>query len=126
MSENTGARQMKHVFITLALLSTPALAVDPDTLSRSDKDLFLKCAYVLHKRTTSTTLVAVDLSGWNAMDLEACASSEPARFDPPEPKPVKTVQLQPDPPATIPNADICRRHGKKKVTTRGGKSWRCR
>jgi hypothetical protein len=70
-----------------------------------------------------------------------------------EPKPVVVERIMPDVPTEEPvvdasrlrrirsspnrvwhhekssrraTGDICRRHGKRKVTTRGGRSWRCR
>jgi len=116
---------MRHALIALALLTTPALAVDPDNLTQEDKRLFLKCAYVLHQRNTSTLLNAVDLTGWNAMDLEACAASEPSRFDPAPPEPVPTPTAAPNRGAKVADrADVCRRHGLRKVVN--GNSWRCR
>ena len=39
----------------------------------------------------------------------------------PTPEPVKTAEAK---PATRPKADVCQRHGMRKVVT--GKSWRCR
>jgi hypothetical protein len=60
---------------------------------------------------------------------------------PPPPEVVAAVELPDTPPSATPEAtsrrpkyhriarsrgDVCTRHGMRKVTTRGGKSWRCR
>ena len=105
----------------LMLLATPAAAVDPDSLTREDKALYLRCAYAITGSTT--TLASVDLSGWSRQELELCVDPKPfaeAEAVPtPEPKPVLMK-------ADRPVSDICTRAGMRKVITNGGDSWRCR
>jgi hypothetical protein len=111
------------IWMTIAIvagLTGPALAqTDPDTLTREDKALYLKCAYVING---GGTWGSTDLSDWSREELQKCIDPQPFAEATP-PKPVKTAAVVPDP---LPKADICRRHGKRKVMTRGGRSWRCR
>ena len=103
----------------LMLLATPAAAVDPDTLTREDKALYLKCAYVLNNG--STDLRSIDLSGWSREELELCVNPKPfvEAVPTPEPKPALAK-------ADRPVSDICTRQGLRKVYTDSGTSWRCR
>jgi hypothetical protein len=109
---------MRSLAILLAL-SAPAAAADPDTLTREDRALYLKCAFVLNNG--STELRSIDLSTWSKEELELCIEPRPfAEAVPtPEPKPVLAK-------ADRPVSDICTRAGMRKVYTDSGTSWRCR
>jgi len=113
-------RLMKRCFFSVTLLVTPAAAADPDTLTREDKALYLRCAYVLNDG--SRELRSIDLSGWSREELQLCIEPRPFGEAPP-PKPVKTAAIAPEP---APESNVCTRKGLRKVLTRGGKSWRCR
>jgi hypothetical protein len=63
--------------ITLALLlASPAVAVDPDTLTTEDKALYLKCAYVLNDNLM-VTRSSIDLSKWSKDELMLCIEPKP-------------------------------------------------
>ena len=114
---------MRDYFLIATLLVTPAAAADPDTLTREDKALYLRCAYVLGGSSNAMTFMgAIDLSGWSREELQLCVDPKPFVEVPP-PKPVKTAAIAPEP---APESNICTRKGLRKVVTRGGKSWRCR
>ena len=106
----------------LVLLATPALAVDPDTLTREDKALYLKCAYAIGGSSV-TLRGSIDLSDWSREELEKCIDPKPFAEAPP-PKPVKTAAVAPEPAPA--ESNVCTRKGLRKVMTRGGRSWRCR
>ena len=112
---------MRTTLTALALLlASPAWAADPDELTREDKALYLKCAYVLSGHNSLAILGSIDLSGWSREELDLCI----------EPKPF--AEAAPDAPAPAlakadrPAADICTRQGLRKVYTDSGTSWRCR
>jgi hypothetical protein len=112
--------------ITMAalLLATPATAADPDTLTREDKALYLKCAYAL-SGSSATLRGSTDLSDWSREELQRCVDPQPFAEVPP-PKPVKTTAVAVDAPKPAPESNICTRKGLRKVATMGGRSWRCR
>jgi len=119
-------RVTKHCILIVTLLATPAWAVDPDTLTREDKALYLKCAHVLGGSSNAMMFMgAVDLSTWSREELQLCIEPRPFAEAPP-PKPVKTAVVAPEPALPLPENNICTRKGLRKVVTRGGKSWRCR
>jgi hypothetical protein len=114
---------MRNYLLIAMLLATPATAADPDTLTREDRALYLKCAHVLGGSSNAMMFMgAVDLSTWSREELQLCIEPRPFAEAPP-PKPVKTAAVAPEP---TPESNICTRKGLRKVTTRGGKSWRCR
>jgi hypothetical protein len=110
--------------VTIAmLLASPAAAADPDTLTREDKALYLKCAYVLNDG--STAMRSIDLSGWTMPELELCIEPKPfaeANADT-APTPIPRPALV---KADRPVSDICTKAGMRKVYTDSGTSWRCR
>jgi hypothetical protein len=113
------------------LLSSPAGAVDPDTLTREDKALYLKCAHALGGGSNSIVFMgSINLSKWSREELQLCIEPPPALAVAAVPAmqatPVKTVAVPVDPPPArlADRADVCRRHGMRKVIT--GNSWRCR
>jgi len=115
---------MRNYFIIATLLITPAAAADPDTLTREDKALYLKCAYAIGGSSV-TLRGSIDLSGWSREELQRCVDPQPFAEAPP-PKPVKTVAVAPDAEKPAPESNVCTRKGLRKVMTRGGRSWRCR
>jgi hypothetical protein len=82
------------------------------------------------------------MSGWGGIDLTVADPTASAiRVIPlgepkvvqtvpvPLPEPRPAVALIGSPPASVPVSsatNVCTKYGKKKVMTRGGKSWRCR
>jgi hypothetical protein len=88
----------------------------PRMLSREEQVEYLRLGLMLN---------GGDTTRWGPVDL-----SKP--YVPPPPKIVQSVPIVPDPaplPAARPSvkpagADICRRHGMRKV--QNGSSWRCR
>ena len=115
---------MRNYFIIATLLITPAAAADPDTLTREDKALYLKCAYAL-SGSSATLRGSTDLSDWSREKLQRCVDPKPFAEETP-PKPVKTTAIVPDAEKPAPESNVCTRHGLRKLVIRGGKSWRCR
>jgi hypothetical protein len=113
---------MKRCFFSVTLLITPAAAADPDTLTREDKALYLRCAYVL-SGSSARLRGSTDLSNWSREELQLCVEPKPFVEEAPPPKPVKTAAIAPEP---APESNVCTRKGLRKIVTRGGKSWRCR
>jgi hypothetical protein len=111
---------VRSLAILLALASpAAAAAADPDTLTREDRALYLKCAYVLNDG--SKELRSIDLSTWSKEELELCIEPRPFAEAVPTPEP-KPVLMKADRPVS----DICSRQGLRKVYTDSGTSWRCR
>ena len=130
------------IWMTIALvaLTVPALAQDTLTksdrepeheLTREEKNAALKAAYLLNGGVMNGPMVdltdAKTIAAYNrlvmpgsALPMPRSVQTVPVAVDPP---PVKVAEVA---PAPRPKADICQRHGKRKVTTRGGRSWRCR
>jgi len=115
---------MRDYFLIATLLVTPAAAADPDTLTREDKALYLKCAYAL-SGSSATLRGSTDLSDWSREELQRCVDPKPFAEET-QPKPVKTVAVAPDAEKPAPESNVCTRHGLRKLVIRGGKSWRCR
>jgi hypothetical protein len=104
---------LHKILITAALLASPAMAQDIPT--EEQKKAALMEAY----RRNGNSMV-----GFGSIDVtkpDPTAIIRPMLIAPP---PVVTAEVQPEKPAPV--ADICTRHGKHRVATRGGKSWRCR
>ncbi len=118
-------RVMKRCFFIVTLLATPAAAADPDTLTREDKAMYLKCAYAIGGGSVRLR-GSIDLSDWSREELEKCADPQPFAEEAPPPKPVKTTAVAVDAPKPAPESNICTRKGLRKVMTNGGRSWRCR
>ena len=116
---------MRDYFLIATLLVTPAAAADPDTLTREDKALYLKCAYAIGGSSV-TLRGSIDLSDWSREELEKCVDPQPFAEEAPPPKPVKTTAIVPDAEKPAPESNVCTRHGLRKLVIRGGKSWRCR
>jgi len=121
------------IWMTIALvaLTVPALA-QQDTLTQEDRELTreekndaLKKAYLLNGGVMNGPMVDLTdpktIEAYNRLVTPGSALV---------PVPMRTVPVAVDPPVRVaearPKADICRRHGKRKVMTRGGRSWRCR
>ena len=113
---------MRNYLLIAMLLATPATAADPDTLTREDRALYLKCAHVING---GGTWGSTDLSDWSREELQRCVDPKPFAEETP-PKPVKTVAVAPDAEKPAPESNVCTRKGLRKVMTRGGRSWRCR
>ncbi len=118
-------RVMKRCFFIVTLLATPAAAADPDTLTREDKAMYLKCAYAIGGGSVRLR-GSIDLSDWSREELEKCVDPQPFAEEAPPPNPVKTVAVAPDAEKPAPESNVCTRHGLRKLVIRGGKSWRCR
>ncbi len=115
---------MRNYLLVATLLATPATAADPDTLTREDRALYLKCAYAL-SGSSATLRGSTDLSDWSREKLQRCVDPKPFAEETP-PKPVKTTAIVPDAEKPAPESNVCTRHGLRKLVIRGGKSWRCR
>jgi hypothetical protein len=95
------------------MLASPAMAQD---ISDADKSAALKRGYEMNDRQSFR---------WGSIDL-----TQPVRTIPIDNIP-KVIQQPPAPAPTKvasvaqPERNICTRHGKRKIITRGGKSWRC-
>ena len=106
---------MRRFFLIATLLATPASAQD---ISEADKTAALKRGYILNGNSASR---------WGPIDLTAeppvrnIPIDKPVKPDPPPPKPAAVASVE----KPAPERNICSRHGKRKVITRGGKSWRC-
>ena len=129
---------MKIWMIALVALTTPALAQDtltkadrepPHELTQQEKVDALKMAYRLNGNSMVGYGRTIDLTDPRVLEEHARLVSPevpemplvyppPAAFKAPAPRLVEV--------APAPKADICRRHGKRKVMTNGGRSWRCR
>ena len=124
--------------VTIALLAglLGAAAAQESTvereLTREEKDDALRMAYRLNGGLMNGPMV--DLTDPRTLDHYArLVAAEGAATPPLElvpPKMIRTVPVAVDPATSeapvrsADRADICRRHGMRKVTT--GKSWRCR
>ena len=113
-------------------------AVAQDTLTKEDRELTreekndaLRAAYRLNGGVMNGPMVDLTdpktIETYNRMVTPGSAlvpykpvQTVPVPVDPPA---AKVVELRPVP---APRPDICRRHGKRKVMTHGGRSWRCR
>ena len=115
---------MRNYLLAATLLVTPAAAADPDTLTREDKALYLKCAYAL-SGSSATLRGSTDLSDWSREELQRCVDPKPFAEETP-PKPVKTTAIVPDAEKPAPESNVCTRKGLRKIMTKGGRSWRCR
>ena len=127
------------MYLTIAMLAGligPALAQDTLTkadrepaheLTREQKNDALRKAYLLNGGVMNGPMV--DLTDPKTIETYNRLVTPGSAL---KPVPVQTTPVPVDPPVKVaevrpaPRADICRRHGKRKVMTRGGKSWRCR
>ena len=129
------------IWMTIAILAGllgPVAAQDTLTkadrepeheLTRQQKDDALRKAYRLNGGRMNGPMVDLTdpktIEAYNRMVTPGSALPLPS-------KPVQTVPVPVDPPAKVaevtpaPRADICRRHGMRRVETNGGRSWRCR
>src|SRR6187401_2624871 len=101
------------ILMTIAIVAgliSPALAqTDPDTLTREDKALYLKCAHVLGGSSNSMMFMgSIDLSSWTREELQLCIEPQPFAEAPP-PKPVKTAAVAPEPAPA--ESNVCTRKG---------------
>ena len=127
------------IWMTLAIaagLIGPAFAQE-DTLTKADREPpheltqqekvdALKMAYRLNGNSMVGHNKMIDLTDPRVLE-------EYARLVDPEPPEMPLIYPPPVPvepkrklASVEPKADICRRHGKRKVMTNGGRSWRCR
>ena len=116
-----------RALLVLALLASPAFAEDdqspylfPVVPDEATKIWALKRAYQLNGNSMVGNNVMIDLSNEtpfsNPVKTERITVPMPAAAPTPEERLAKMV----------PVADICKRHGKHRVVTNGGRSWRCR
>jgi hypothetical protein len=106
------------ILLTIAIaagLASPALAQE---LTQEQKDDALRTAYRINGGVMSGPLV--DLTDPRTLALAKPVRTVPVPVDPPA---VKVAEVRSRPAK---RADICQRHGKRKVATHGGRSWRCR
>jgi len=97
----------------------------PHELTRQEKDDALRMAYQLNGGRMNGPMV--DLTDPRTLETYAkMIATDPGEMPLifPPPVKVKTAVVKPDPAPAVERADICRRHGMRKVVT--GKSWRCR
>ena len=123
------------IWMTIAIVAGlvgPAIAQDTLTkadreLTREEKNDALRKAYLLNGGVMNGPMV--DLTDPKTIETYNRLVTPGSAL---KPMPVQTVPVAVDPPVKVaevkaaPRADICRRHGKRKVMTRGGRSWRCR
>jgi hypothetical protein len=107
---------VRRYLLIATLLATPAMAQD---ISDADKTAALKRGYILNGNSASR---------WGSIDLTAeplparnIPIDKPVKLDSPRPKPTAVASAA----KPMPERNICTRHGKRKIITRGGKSWRC-
>ena len=112
---------MRALFV-LALLASPAFAEDDQTAyvfpvipSEEHKVWALKRAYQLNGNSMVGGYTMIDVSRETPFSMPV--QTERITVPLPVPSPVARV-------AQI--ADICTRHGKRRIATNGGRSWRCR
>ena len=119
-----------RALLVLALLASPAFAEDDQTAyvfpvipDEATKVWALKRAYQLNGNSMVGNNRMIDVSRETPfatpVKTEAVPLPSPAPSQPP--KGAIEVRL-----ARAPVADICTRHGKRRIVTNGGKSWRCR
>jgi len=111
---------MKHLWIIPFLLAAPAAAQEPDdqtayffpsTPSEEQKKAALLLAYKINGNSMVGNNVMIDLT--QPIPIEAVR--------------VPVTEVQKAMPVRVAEVDdVCTRHGKRKVTIRGGKSWRCK
>jgi hypothetical protein len=104
-------------------------------LTQEEKVEALKMAYRLNGNSMNGGNRMIDLTDPKVLEdyarLVATDLPEMPLIYPP-PATVRTIPIKPTPPLRFaaiepaPKADICRRHGMRRVETNGGRSWRCR
>lgn len=117
-----------RALILLALLASPAFAEDdqspylfPVVPDEATKIWALKRAYQLNGNSMVGNNRMIDLS--NETPFANPVTIERITVPMPRPAPSPEAQLAQMVPVV---ADICKRHGKRRVATHGGRSWRCR
>ena len=115
--------------LVLALLASPAFAEDdqspylfPVVPDEATKIWALKRAYQLNGNSMVGNNHMIDLS--NETPFANPVTIEKITVPMPRPAPSPEAQLAQMVPVVA--ADICKRHGKRRVVTNGGRSWRCR
>ena len=115
------------VLILLALLASPAFAQDDQTVyvypvipDEATKVWALKRAYQLNGNSMVGNNVMIDVS--RETPFSNPVKTERITVPLPAPAPTPEQRLA----EMKPVADICARHGKRRVATNGGRSWRCR
>jgi hypothetical protein len=116
---------VKRAFLILALLASPAFAEDDQTAyvfpvipDEATKVWALKRAYQLNGNSMVGNNKMIDVSRETPFATPVKTEAVPL----PSPAPSPETRLAQAAPA----ADICTRHGKRRIVTNGGKSWRCR
>ena len=115
-----------RALLVLALLASPAFAEDDQTAyafpvipSEEHKIWALKRAYQLNGNSMVGNNRMIDVSNETPF-------SNPVKTE----RVTVTLPVAATPEAQLekmkPVADICARHGKRRVETNGGRSWRCR
>ena len=120
-------KQLALMFLTIA---TPALAQQiPDDAIKASA---LKRAYQL-SGTSAVSWGMIDVSGENldanTVKVERIIPlTDPATLNAIDARALKVTEQTEAAPreASWRSGDVCRRHGLRRVTTEGGKSWRCR
>jgi hypothetical protein len=114
---------MKTLALLLLLAAAPAAAQDyrmPEVPDEATKVWALKRAYQLNGNSMVGNNRMIDLS--NETPFVNPVQTERIMVPMPKPPPSPEAELAKMTSVT----DICTRHGLRKVTVRGGKSWRCR
>jgi hypothetical protein len=113
-----------RALLVLVLLASPAFAEDDQTAyvfpvipDEATKVWALKRAYQLNGNSMVGNNRMIDVSRETPFATPVKTETVPL----PAPAPSPEVRL-----AQAPVADICTRHGKRRIVTNGGKSWRCR
>ena len=118
------------IWMTIAFvaLTTPAFAQEPREPTQQEKVDALKMAYRLNGNSMVGNNRMIDLTDPKVLEeyarlVDTETPEMPLIYPPPVPVEPKRRVAAVEP---APKADICRRHGKRKVMTSGGRSWRCR
>ena len=118
-----------RALLALALLASPAFAEDDQTAyafpvipSEEHKIWALKRAYQINGNSMVGNNLMIDVS--RETPFSNPVKTERITVPMPRPAPSPEEQLAKMTPVKV--ADICKRHGKRRVETNGGRSWRCR
>ena len=117
---------MRKLALMFLMVATPALAQQiPDDAIKASA---LKRAYQLGGNS-AVSWGMIDVSGENLGANQVKTErivplTDPATLNAIAARALKVTEQAE--PAPVSRPDVCRRHGLRKVTTEGGRSWRCR